>query len=482
MGIGWKRWFAVPALSAAVALSGVAAPAQAAALAQPVEQLNEVFTLIEQYHISGITAEELRDAAIEGMIERLEDPYTVYYNEEEWAEMTNAFEQNYAGIGIQFYETDRGLQVLKVYSGSAAEEAGLAAGDIVVSVAGKRFAEYGFEELQEDLYGREGSQVTLGVVKSAGGSGSEVEVTVTRRMFHIPTVEYAFMDGGAGYIRIDSFSSDTAFLAAEALRSFAPKPTLTSLILDLRGNPGGYLDAVERLAEFFIGTGVLLRTVDGNGNEAAIEVEGERAVNIPVTILVDEYSASASEVFAGAMQDHELARIVGTRTFGKGSVQRLIALQNGGGLRVTVEHYFTPNGSQVNGVGIMPDVVKTRPLDQTLTAVRMSGIGQLRVELLPYETRVNGIPFFHTADVLRENGRVYVPALDLGAFIGGSVVWNGAKSSVTVRGMNISMEFTAANGLKLMEGTSYIDVARFSEAFPDVKTLVNSESVVLELK
>lgn len=475
---GWRRWFAVPAMAAVLAVTTAVTPVMAAEAA-PIDQFNEVFTLIEQHHYSGISAEELRDAAIEGMIERLEDPYTLYYNEEAWQEMQNAFEQTYAGIGIQFFEREQGLQILKVYAGSAAEEAGLQPGDMIVGVAGKRLTEYGLDELLEDLYGLEGTDVALEVVKAADGSSREV--TVTRKLFHIPTVEYGMMDGGAGYIRIDSFSSETAGLVGEALTAFAEEPDLKSLILDIRGNPGGYLDSVEAIAQYFIGTGILLRTVGNDGDEKLIVSNGEPAVRLPVTILVDGNSASASEVFAGAMQDHELAVIVGTRTYGKGSVQQLIPLQTGGGLRVTIEHYFTPNGSEVDGVGITPDVRSDRPFDQTLKAVRTAGIRSIQVELLPYETVVNGVAFDHTVQTLREDGRAYLPSVAVASLLDGDVTWHGDTSSVSISGLGKQVVFDASNGLKLQDGISYIDADMIAKQFPALKVTVEAESIMLEL-
>jgi carboxyl-terminal processing protease len=471
----WKAW-----LFSAVLVTTLAAPVTAAAAeSTPVEQLNEVFSLIEQKHFSGTAAEELKDAAIAGMLRQLNDKYTVYYNDETWTELQNAFEQTYVGIGIQFVFTAEGMRIIQVYAGSAAETAGLKAGDVIVGVAGKAIGDYTSSGLEEQLLGPENSSVKLEV--KSGTSGAKTSVTILRRPFHIPTVEAARMDGDIGYIRITSFSSDTADLVERALRTFRQGTPVQSLIVDVRGNPGGYLDAAEDVTKQFIESGVLLHTVNRSGIRTPIHLKNGSSVGVPVTLLVDGHSASASEVFAGALQDYGIAKLIGTRTYGKGSVQQLISLAAGGGLRITIEHYLTPDEYTVNGVGITPERVVARPLDQTFAAVRAAGAKQLRLDLTEHDVVVNGVAFDHYVAVERVNGRVHVPSLALAAALDGTAVWDGDARSVTLKGPNGTAVFDAASGLLLKDGSSYIDTAAFEKAFKNAKVKTTSTTVSLEL-
>lgn len=475
-GTEWKRRLVVAAASLLLA-AGIAVPASAEEAA--LEQLNEVYRLIDQYHYSDVSGEVLRDAAIRGMLDALEDPHTQYYDEEEWKELQDSFEKNYVGIGIQFIELEEGLQILKVYEHSAAAGAGLKPGDLIVGVAGKSLKTHSFEQIRDDLYGPEGSSVMLEVVKA--GEKKSREVTITRKPFHIPSVEYGRLDGGAGYIFINSFSSDTAKLVGEAIDAFQKSPKVTALILDLRNNPGGYLDAVAEVAEYVIDSGTLLYMEDSSGRRQAVVIESEKAVDWPLILLVNHYSASASEILAGAVQDWERGIVIGERTYGKGSVQKLIPLQTGGGLRLTVEQYFTPDGSKVEGIGIQPDREVLTPFAQIVAALREANIEKIRAELKPYETVVNGIPFDFVVPVLREGNGVYIQARTLAEAMGGKVTWQKKTSTVTVTGLGITAEFDAAKGLLLKDGVSYIEIGAWTEAFPSWQWDAGTSSLVLEM-
>jgi carboxyl-terminal processing protease len=474
---GWKGWALLALLTAAIVSPHSAAAAETAA--KPEEQLNEVFSLVEQFHYSGISAEELRDAAIYGILLGLDDPYTDYYNKDSWKQLQDAFEQTYVGIGIQFTPVEEGLLILKVYPGSAAEAAGLRQGDAVVGVAGTSIQDIPSEELADRLLGPEGSTVRLDLRQAA--DGGQKSVLITRKPFHIPTVEYARMSGDAGYIGITSFASDTAESVNQALQSFQTGKPVKSLIIDVRGNPGGYLDSVMGVAKHFIENGALLHTIDRHGNKETMTIKGGRSVTMPVTVLVDDNSASASEVFAGAMQDYGLATIVGSKTFGKGSVQQLIPLRTGGGLRLTVEHYLTPNGHEVHDIGIEPDVAVSLPIAQTLAAVRASVSGPIRAEFFPYETIVNGVAFDHITKVERVGSRVFFPSLALAAAVNGEASWDKNTRSVTLKGANATKSFGVSSGLLLKDGVSYIDLNHFVKAFRNVKATYKKQSVVLEL-
>jgi carboxyl-terminal processing protease len=468
----WKWWVLHTAL-----VTLIATPMSASA-ATPEEQLNEVFSLIEGKHYSGTTAAELKDAAITGMLLQLNDRFTAYYNEAEWTELQNAFEQTYVGIGIQFAFTKDGMRIIQVYTDSAADKAGLQAGDVIVDVAGLAVSDAGIEDLEERLIGPENSSVKLKVLNST--TRISRDITVIRKPFHIPSVETARMDGGIGYIRISSFSSDTGESVRQAVRSFRQGTAVTALIIDLRGNPGGYLDAVQDVAASFMESGVLLHTVDRDGNRKSVSVEKGAPAGVPVTLLIDGQSASASEVFAGAMQDYGLATLIGTRTYGKGSVQQLISLETGGGLRLTIEHYLTPMQHEVNGIGITPDVTIEKPFHQTIAALRQAGARAFTVQLTDYGTFVNGGLFDPVIPVERKNGRTYVSSAALASVVSGSAVWDGAARSVTLKGPHGTAVFNENTGLLLKDGSSYMDSALFTKAFSHVKVKTTSTTVTLE--
>lgn len=475
----WGRSAALAIAAAALAVPAALSIPGAAHAASAGEQLEEVFRYIAELHVSETSAQTLRDAAVQGMLEALDDPYTVYYDPEAWQELQDAYEQMVVGIGIRFVKTEDGLLILRVYEHSAAEAAGLRAGDIVLRVGGKSVKSHTLDELYGVLQGPEGSEARLEVVD--GTTRIIRAVSLLRKPFHIPSVDYAMMEGGTGYIRIDSFSSDTADLVGEALDSFAEAGGWKALLIDVRGNPGGYLESVRGVATRFIERGALMHTVGRGESEETVWIGTGAKISVPIAVLIDGRSASASEVFAGAMQDYKAAAIVGTRTYGKGSVQQLIELQTGGGLKITVEQYLTPMRRPVNGVGIAPDVVAPQPLGAVLAALREVGAaGRVRVELKSYESVVNGAAFDNVVRTIRAAGRTYVSARSVAELIGGSVQWDAGAGAVQVRAKLGSAAFGPDTGLLLQDGASYIELTAIGKAFPEIRVSESGTIVVLE--
>jgi carboxyl-terminal processing protease len=353
-------------------------------------------------------------------------------------------------------------------------------GDTIVGVAGRSIAGKPLEEYAEELLGPEGTEVILDIVSTAGGIPKPV--TITRKPFHIPTVEYVRMSGNIGYIRIASFSTDTAELVTDALALFRNGQPINGLIVDVRGNPGGYLDSVLEVSKQFIKEGRLLYTTDRNGTKESIDITNGYSINVPVTVLTDSNSASAAEVFAGAMQDYKKAVIVGSRTFGKGSVQQLIPLETGGGLRLTIEHYLTPMGHEVNQIGIRPDRLVAHPLQQTVVAMKAVGANSFRIRLGAYETEINRAIFETVVPIVRENGRTYVQSTALAALADGTVAWDGTKRQVFLQGLQRKGIFGINNGLLLKDGASYIALDAFTRVFTNVTVQSATDSVVLEMK
>jgi carboxyl-terminal processing protease len=447
--------------------------------AKPLEQFNEVFNLIETMHFGGLSSEKLRDAAIKGMVEALNDPYTAYYNPQEWEDLRKSFNQTFVGIGIRFVETSKGLQIQRIYQGSSAELAGLRPGDTIIKVDGKTAAGRPSSEVRSEIIGPEGTIVQLEILPYTGSQSRTIPVT--RKSFQIPSVDFTRTDENMGYIKISSFSRDTAVEVTKALNSFMANRPVSAIILDVRNNPGGFLDAVESVSKQFINNGRLLYTIDRNGTKDSMDILDGKSIDVPTLMLVNKDSASASEIFAGALQDYERAILIGTQTFGKGSVQQLIPLSTGGGLRLTIEQYLTPLGQEVHNKGIKPHLVVNHPLQQVVVALKKAGTTSLRIQLEAYQTFINGIVLEDVVQVLRENGRTYVRSTALAALMDGKVEWNGRNSQITLQGMQKSGVFGLTNGLKLKDGSSYIEINGLTREFPAVKIQATEKTVLLEL-
>ena len=443
-----------------------------------LEKLNEIFTLIEQSHVSGISSEQLFEAAITGILNTLNDPYTSYYNEQEWQTLQQRFQQTYVGIGIQFVETKQGLRIKRVYPGSSAHAAGLNPGEIITGVAGQSIAGKATDEVLNLILGAENTAVELNILKVNGKE--TYKITLIRRSFTIPTVEYKRLDNHIGYILITSFTTDTPQQVADALATLKVSTPIKGLIVDLRGNPGGYLQSVLDVMKSFLTAGQVMQSIDRNGLKQAYEITGGKQVGVPTVVLVDENSASASEIFAGAMQDYDLAQIIGTNTFGKGSVQQLIPLQTGGGLKVTIEHYLTPKGNKVDGIGILPDVKVADPLKQVAMGLNHLGTSQFQVELTEYGTFINQGAFDTLVPVIRERQRIYIQATSLASLMAGNTTWNQKTRQLRLQTSTYTETFGLNNGLLLRDGKSYLAMDALTKEFPSLKIRTTTDSIILE--
>ncbi len=443
-----------------------------------LDKFNEIFTFIEQSHISGISAEQLFEAAISGILNTLDDPYTIYYNNNDWQNLQQMLEQSFVGIGIQFVETNQGLRIKRVYPGSSAHAAGLKPGEVITGVAGQPIAGKAAGEAINLIRGPENTEVKLDILKVNGTDS--YKVTLIRRSFSVPTVEHVRLDDNIGYVVITSFSTDTPQHVADALATFQKGVPLRGLIVDLRGNPGGYLQSVLDVLKSFVTSGKVMQSIDRNGLKQVYEITGGQQVGVPTVVLVDENSASASEIFAGALQDYGLAQIIGTRTYGKGSVQQLIPLQTGGGLKITVEHYLTPKGNKVNGIGISPDVQVADSLKQVAIALNKLGTSQYQVELTDYGTKINQGLFDSIVPVIREQQRTYIQALPLASLMAGKATWNSKTRLLRFQAAQYSGAFGLSNGLILRDGKSYLAIDALTKEFPTLKVRTTADSIVLE--
>lgn len=320
-----------------------------------IKKVNTIETLIEEmYYLEEVDEETMREGAYEGIVAALGDPYSVYYTPEEAEEIFAQSEGIYYGIGayVQLDTVTGYGMITGTIKGTPAEEAGLRAGDIIYKVEGEDMYGLDLTQVVARIKGEEGTKVHITLVRD----GEELEVDVERRKIESPTVEYSMLDDKMGYVQITEFDDVTVHQFSEALGSLKDNHA-EGMILDLRANPGGNLYAVVDIADMLLGEGLIVYTEDKQGHKETYNSDAGMEIDIPIVILVDGNSASASEVLSGALKDHGKATLVGTTTFGKGIVQTIRTLRDGSAVKLTISAYYTPSGTNIHGTGIEPDVI-----------------------------------------------------------------------------------------------------------------------------
>lgn len=311
-------------------------------------------------------------AGIDGMLAALDDPWTQYLTPAEMSSFTELTEGKYDGVGAGLEKKQGKLFITHVFPGSPAQRAGLKAGDEIVSVDGHAVAGLSLEAIIARIKGKAGTRVTLGIVPASGGG--ERSVTVVRGEINIPlTTEKMLRAGGrkVAYIDLSQFAEGAGRQVTRELRK-ATKAGARAVIFDLRDNGGGLLTEAVDVASDFISSGPIVITQGLHSPKTVYRANGGHVTNLPVVVLVNGNTASASEIVTGALQDHRRAYVVGTRTFGKGRVQNLVSLPGGAALRLTTAVYLTPKGRDINERGIVPDKLvrdlPERPGDEQLQA------------------------------------------------------------------------------------------------------------------
>lgn len=318
----------------------------------------EVWNLVNsQYFDQPLNAENLMEGAIEGMLARLDDPNTRYLEPALEESARDSMEGEIQGIGVLVEMVNEQITVVSPFEGSPAERAGIRPGDVLLEADGVDLADMDLSEAAALIRGPAGTEVQLLILR-----GDEtMELSVTRDVVQIPSVRGEIVDGDVAYVRLSRFGNRTPQELSETLEALlAQNPR--GMILDLRNNPGGGLDSSVDIADEFLNEGVVLIEEFGTGRERVFRSsDSGRAQDIPLVVLINEGSASASEVLAGAIRDRERGVLVGSNSFGKGTVQTWHALSNGGGVRITTARWITPDGDWVNETGISPDVVVAAP-------------------------------------------------------------------------------------------------------------------------
>ena len=319
-------------------------------LSQVKKKTGEIEELINAYYLDEIDGQKVEDT---GMVAGLEDLYSVYYSKEELESMEESISGAYSGIGATLtQDPDTGeLSVVSCFDGTPAQEAGLQPGDVITGWNGKSVEGIELSELVSKIKTDPEEQLTLEIERD----GETLEVELTRREVQIPTVEYEMLDNQIGYIRLVEFDEVTADQFKEALEDLENQ-NMEKLIIDVRNNPGGVLQVVCDMLDQLLPEGMIVYTEDKNGNRKEYTSDEEHQFTKPLAVLANENSASASEIFAGAIQDYGIGTIVGTTTFGKVIVQRTFYLSDGTGVKLTVAKYYTPKGHDIHKKGITPDV------------------------------------------------------------------------------------------------------------------------------
>lgn len=318
------------------------------------QKTEQIAALLDQYYYEAIDKPALVENMYAGIVDGVGDIYTTYYTAEEYRSQTETIEGTYYGIGAvltQHMESKK-VTILHVYPGTPAEEAGVKDGDILVKVEDIEGNSMELSELVKHIKGEEGTTVHLQLLRE--GEAGYLELDVERRQIEVPTVEYEMLDEQTGLIQISEFLDNTPEQFSGAVKELQAQG-MTSMVVDLRNNPGGSLDAVCRILDEILPEGIMVYTEDKYGSRKDYTSD-EAHLEIPMAVLINENSASASEIFAGAIKDYKYGTLIGTTTFGKGIVQAIIPLGDGSAVKVTIAKYFTPKGNYIHEVGIKPDI------------------------------------------------------------------------------------------------------------------------------
>ncbi|WP_119065272.1 S41 family peptidase [Aggregatilinea lenta] len=316
----------------------------------------ETWTLLHDNYVDSMDDTALMEGALNGMLDSLGDPHTGYMTPDTFAQINESMSGEYEGIGatVRTDESTGGLYLVTIMDGSPAQAAGLMPGDVIVEVEGEDITGLDQNEIIAQVRGPAGTTVDLGIKRPSETDLLDVEVA--RERITVASVAYRVLDGDIGYVRLSQFEFSSSQELRDALEAMDANH-LKGLVLDVRGNPGGYLTTSIEVASAFMQQGTVVIERGPERERTYDALENAIAPDVPMVVLVDAGSASASELIAGALQDNHRATIVGTKTFGKGSVQTWHSLSNGGGVRITVSRWYTPGGRSVSEVGIDPDVI-----------------------------------------------------------------------------------------------------------------------------
>ena len=325
-------------------------------------KMDKLKEMVENTYYIKVDSEKLMENAYSGLVAGLEDPYSEYISAKDYENYMASMLGSYSGVGMSFYNNeDSVLEVIQVYKGSPAEAAGMKPGDIILEVDGKAFTGPESTEAAAAIRGKEGTSVTVKYRRN----GKEDSVTMVRAQITVQTIEYEMLEGSIGYIQIDSFESATGADFKAALDDLTQQGA-KGLVIDLRNNGGGLVNEAIKVADELMNQGTVVYTEDHNGKRDYYTTESGRTA-LPYVLLVNEYTASASEILAAGIQDNKEGQIVGTKTFGKGIIQSIYPMfDDGSAVKLTTMQYFSASGNTIHKVGITPDhIVELKEGDNT---------------------------------------------------------------------------------------------------------------------
>lgn len=320
----------------------------------PLAKINKIENLIDQYYLFDIDKNKQQEGAVEGYVKALGDPYSEFLTKEEMYSLNQQTEGEYAGVGIVVTPSETGaITVVSAIKGSPAFEKGIKKDDIILKINGKDYNASQMNDAVKVMKGKPNTDVKLTIARMENKTSKIFDVNITRRMISLTTVNSQKI-GDIGYINITQFDRKTDKEFIEQYENLK-KQNVKSIVLDLRNNPGGLLDSTVKIADYLLPQGVIVKTVDKNKKED-VQKSDSSEQNLPMVVLVNGSSASASEILTGALKDYKKATIVGEKTFGKGIVQTIIPMEKGEGLKLTISEYFSPNGNKIHKQGVKPDV------------------------------------------------------------------------------------------------------------------------------
>lgn len=326
-----------------------------------VQKLNYLESLINEEYLEEKEEDSLREGLYAGLMSGLNDPYSTYYTAEQYKELNTSNEGSYVGIGAVLQkDKDGGAKIVQLYEGGSGEQAGLKKGDVLKAIDGEDVTEKETSDIASMIRESDKDSVSLTIQRDEETKEIKVEI----RDVEIQTVSHEMLDDETGYIRISEFSEVTSNQYKKAFEDLQDKG-MKKLVVDLRDNPGGLLTAVCDVLRQILPEGLIVYTEDKNGKKEEEKCDGKSELAMPLAVLVNGGSASASEIFAGAVKDYGIGTIVGTTTYGKGVVQTIQPLSDGSAVKITIAKYFTPKGNDINKKGIAPDVEAELSEDST---------------------------------------------------------------------------------------------------------------------
>lgn len=465
------------ALKVSLALMSVMTLAMpVSAMAQEDAQTALVRKTIAENHVSGVSYEALANQSIEQMIAGLKDPYTTLFSPEQFTDFNDYLENNFVGVGCVIGLDDQGVYVSKTIPGSPAEAGGLLKDDYIRYVDGVPASTTSIDEVRSKIIGEAGTKVKVTVLRDK----KELTFELTRAAVNSPEVYSSRFAGGVGYMQILDFSSDADEEFDKQITALQEQG-LKSLILDVRDNPGGYLETAQHIAKHFVKDGVLIHTKDRNGVDEPVLIQNGTSLAIPVYILANENSASASEVLSGALQDYQVAKVIGTQTYGKGSVQQLFDISDKSVLKVTVQEYLTPNKRKVNKIGITPDIKVDGSAAQLITALHETGISDVNVTFTKRGVTYNGVDTGYGFGSFWDKDHLFASTRGLAALIGAKITWNETNHTVDITDDKGTHAFAVDKDQMVLEnGYSYMNVDLFHTFFPQLKVNTQGDTVSIQ--